>query len=221
MMRLPTFSRFKLGLAPYVYTPLVFTVFFAGLVFLVENVKASIESDLERVCHAKNYFTAPSYVSITIVDGLTGETFDSTVESTTLIDSLATELGVLSQMGKEDARKQVFDQIDQHPDMRFVLSNSKAVDALRPQYEESHLVVARELLAAVNLEEVRSDQKALAKLELRYYEAIRKKVGSWVGGQAALARVLLEKGFFPGRGDIAPGLYLIPSPCRSLDRPRK
>lgn len=157
----------------------------------------------ELQCTAKNASTAPAYVLVTVVSIKTGERFRSTVESTDLQAALAAEHQIPEEGRSRAYYDAVFRLIDQHPDLVFEFAYDPAIDRLRLRYTDPMVSEVRQVLEGL------SDEKILAGFGPggplhRLYE---REEGFWMW-QPAVAHVLLERGFFAGRGDYVPTLFV-------------
>ena len=186
---------------------MLFNLVIVGLLVLLPGTNPAESSRLDMRCAAKNASTAPSYVLVTVVNAKTREHFAATVESTTLQAALAVEHELASDSSPSYYRA-IDRLIDQHPDLAFEFSCEPAVERLRPAYTEVMLNDVRRTLTNLDDEAILTGFGPNGTLH-RLYE---RDAGFW-RWQPAVAHALLERGFFVGRGDYVPVLFVSRSPC--------
>jgi hypothetical protein len=180
----------------------------------------SAESLRGARCAAVNISTAPSYLLVTIVDSSSGASWTSAVESATLFRALLLESSDWSQLPEGQSNESELSTVSQDPErtreilhmlsrrdsFRFELSNPKAIESLRPWYDGRLLHAARVYLAELTDDEILEES----------FQDFTHSEGPAASGRRrfALAHALLERGFFPSRGCVAPHLYVSLDPCQ-------
>ncbi len=162
----------------------------------------------EQRCAARNYSSAPDYVVVHVTDQRSGDEFSSVVETNTLYETIGIENEMLPV---ETHRESIARLISTHSDMRFEFGKDSAIARIRPRYTANHLAIARSILKGKTVKEIEDDFSQDRKLEkiASRSESDQERTAQ----QDAIAYVLLELGYYPGRGDIVPTLHVNPTPC--------
>lgn len=143
-----------------------------------------------------------------MTDQRSGDEFSSVVETNTLYETIGIENEMLPV---ETHRESIARLISTHSDMRFEFGKDSAIARIRPRYTANHLAIARSILKGKTVKEIEDDFSQDRKLEkiASRSESDQERTAQ----QDAIAYVLLELGYYPGRGDIVPTLHVNPTPC--------